>query len=65
MENVFKRRDIKVLSSWESVGHRKGAEKYVSSGYMKSFTIFDEQCVAIEMKQKKVKLLKPMQIGNL
>lgn len=63
MENVLKRRDIKILSSWLNDHHRKGLESYLSSGYMKDFTVFSHDCIAVEMTKKKFVLNKPIQIG--
>lgn len=59
----MQRRDIRILSEWESIGHRKGLDKFIASGYLKNFTIFSPDCVAVELQRKRICLEKPVQLG--
>lgn len=64
IENVLERRVIRLFDEWENKPTgKRGAQSFVSSGYLKRVTIFDESCVAVELEQKVVKLNKPIQIG--
>lgn len=64
MENVEKRRDIKLFDCWDNLPTgKRGAVSYVSSGYLKRVTPFAEDFVAVELNQRIIKLLKPTQLG--
>lgn len=60
MENVRKYRTVKLARSWEG---RYGAKQYISSPKFHSRTIFDENLVAIELKQTENIFNKPLYIG--
>jgi nicotinamide riboside kinase len=64
MENVLKRRNIKLFDCWEnqSTGKR-GAISFAGSGYLKKVTIFNHNFMAAELEQKHVKLDKAIQVG--
>lgn len=63
VENVKKRRNIYLCSSWESHGQRRGAESYISSGYCKNVKVFNDSLVAVELKQTHLNLNKPIYVG--
>lgn len=63
IENVKKRRNIYLCSSWESVGQRRGAEGYIASGYCKRVKVFNENLVAVELAQMSVNFSKPIYVG--
>lgn len=64
MENVENRRMIKLFNCWENQqSGKRGAVSFVSSGYMKRVTIFNEECVGVELQQKMIRYNKPIQIG--
>lgn len=60
MENVRKRVDVKLLTKW---GGRYGVESYVSSPNFHSFTIFNENLVAVQLHRSEVLLNKPIYVG--
>ena len=64
IENVLCRRLIRLFDEWENQPTgKRGAQSFISSGYLKRVTIFGEKCVAVELDQKYAKLDKPIQIG--
>lgn len=63
IENVRKRRNIYLCSSWESIGQRRGAERYIASGYCKRVKVFNENLVAVELAQKSITFNKPIYVG--
>ena len=64
IENILCRRLIRLFDTWENQpSGKRGAQSFVSSGYLKRITIFGECCVAVELSQKHAKLDKPIQIG--
>lgn len=62
-ENLDKRLDIKLLSHWETVGNKIGAETYVCKPNFKNVTVFSENLVAVQMSPLKVFYNKPIYIG--
>lgn len=64
IENVEKRRTIRLFNTWENQPTgKRGAVSFISSGYLKKVTKFTENCVAIELQQKLIQFEKPIQIG--
>lgn len=63
MESVEKRKDIRLLKRWDSNGKSKGASYYISNPRFKSFSIFDENLVAVEMQKQEIVYDKPIFIG--
>uniref|UniRef100_A0ABD2VYG0 DNA-directed DNA polymerase n=1 Tax=Trichogramma kaykai TaxID=54128 RepID=A0ABD2VYG0_9HYME len=60
MENVRKRIDVKLVSSWNG---RYGAEAQISKPNFHSRAIFDENLVAIKLSKTVVTIDKPMNVG--
>uniref|UniRef100_A0ABD2WM18 DNA-directed DNA polymerase n=1 Tax=Trichogramma kaykai TaxID=54128 RepID=A0ABD2WM18_9HYME len=60
MENVRKRIDVKLVSSWDG---RYGAEAQISKPNFHSRAIFDENLVAIQLSKTAVTIDKPVYVG--
>ncbi|KAL7298863.1 hypothetical protein TKK_0007973 [Trichogramma kaykai] len=60
MENVRKRIDVKLVSSWNG---RYGAEAQISKPNFHSRAIFDENLVAIQLSKTVVTIDKPVYVG--
>ncbi|KAL7307441.1 hypothetical protein TKK_0000620 [Trichogramma kaykai] len=60
MENQRKRVDVKLVNRWEN---RYGAGYYIARPNFHSLTVFNDNFVAIQMKQNEVYLNKPMYVG--
>lgn len=63
MENVDHRVDVRLLTHWEKIGKKGGAERLVSKPNFKDVAIFGENLVAVEMKRTFVVYDKPMFVG--
>ena len=63
MENVDKRRNIKLINHWENIGRRWGMERYVAKPNFKRFVQFDREFFAVEMSKTKVTYNKPIYVG--
>ncbi|XP_030767535.1 uncharacterized protein LOC115891247 [Sitophilus oryzae] len=63
MENVEKRVNIKLVTHWENIGRKLGAEAYISKPHFKDLTIFSENLVAIHMAKQKIVYNKPIYVG--
>lgn len=63
MENVDKRVDIKLLTHWEDLNHKKGANTFIAKPNFKNISIFHENLVAIQMQRLRVVYNKPIYIG--
>ena len=64
MENVEKRRTIRLFGCWENQPTgKRGAVSFVSSGYLKRVTPFSKDFVAVELSQSIINLNKPVQLG--
>jgi DNA polymerase type B, organellar and viral. len=63
MENLDKRVDVKLLSHWENIGHKRGAESYVNMPNFKSSSVFSENLVAVHMGHLSVCYNKPLYAG--
>lgn len=63
IENVDKRQNIKLTTSWENVGRKLGTRSLIASPAFKDCSIFDENFTAIHMKQLKVMYDKPLYLG--
>lgn len=63
MENVDKRVDVKLVSHWEKIGKKGGAEKLVAKPNFKDTAVFSEHLVAVEMNKTHVVYDKPMFVG--
>ena len=63
MENVEKRRDIKIVDSWESRGRHMGCRALVSRPQFRSIKYFTEDLAAIELEKSYITYDKPIYIG--
>lgn len=63
MENIEKRRDVKLITNWKKNGNRHGAEFLIAKPNFHFCTIFDENFVAIEMKRTQFIYNKPIYVG--
>ena len=60
MENVDKRSDIKLVTHWESITKRKGANALIALPNYKTCKVFHENFVAIHMGKVRVHYDKPL-----
>lgn len=60
MENVRSRVDIKLKTKWDG---RYGARELIAQPNFKRRTIFDENLAAVEMKQTRIVMNKPISVG--
>lgn len=63
LENVDKRVDIKLVTHWQNIGKKQGAETLISRPNFKNSLVFTENLVAIQMERLKVTYNKPVYIG--
>lgn len=63
MENVDNRKDIKLVTHWESIKKTIGANVLIARPNFKSCAVFSEDFIAIEMDKLKVVYNKPIYIG--
>ena len=63
MENVEKRTDVKLITHWENIGRKLGAEAWIAKPHFKNMSIFCENLVAIHMAKQKVVYNKPIYVG--
>lgn len=63
MENVENRRDIKLVTHWESIRRSSGANSLIARPNFKTCSIFSEDFVAIHMDRLKVQYNKPIYLG--
>ncbi|XP_017483952.1 PREDICTED: uncharacterized protein LOC108372710 [Rhagoletis zephyria] len=63
MENVDKRKDIKIVCEWESIGKRLGARALIAKPNFHSYTSFTENMLAIQLKRSCTLYDKPIYIG--
>ncbi|MGH9021455.1 MAG: hypothetical protein ACRDV0_10690 [Acidimicrobiales bacterium] len=63
MENVEKRKDIKLITQWENSTGKVGARALISRPNFNSRSIFSEDFVAIHMDRLKILYNKPIYIG--
>lgn len=63
MENVDNRVDVKLLSHWETIGRKFGAEIFVAKPNFKNLAIFSENLVAIQMEKQSIMYDKPVYVG--
>lgn len=61
--NVRKHRDIKLCTSWENIGKKRGLGYYIASGRLKRMVIVDENLVICELKKLNYLFNSPIQIG--
>ncbi|XP_060525292.1 uncharacterized protein LOC132701429 [Cylas formicarius] len=54
MENVDERVDVRLVSHWENIGKKFGAEALIVRPNFKNVAIFSENLVALQMKRTKV-----------
>ncbi|XP_065226437.1 uncharacterized protein LOC135849786 [Planococcus citri] len=63
LENIDTRTDLKLISSWDNVKNKRGAQYHINlPNYHTSF-IFNENLVAIESEKLRVKYDKPFHLG--
>ena len=63
MENVEKRKDIKLITHWENSRGKVGARSLIAKPHFNSRSIFTKDFVAIHMDKLKVTYNKPIYIG--
>lgn len=63
MENVDNRSDIKLVTHWESIRRRMGANALIARPNYKTCSIFSEDFVAIHMAKQKINYNKPFYLG--
>lgn len=61
MENVRKHVNVKLLSKWDG---RYGARSFIAKPNFHSYTVFDENLVAVELEKTQVIMNKPIYIGQ-
>lgn len=61
MENVRKHVNVKLLSKWDG---RYGARSLIAKPNFHSYTVFDENLVAVELEKTQVIMNKPIYIGQ-
>lgn len=63
MENVAKRKDVKIVCSWESRGKRLGARALIAKPNFHSLLKIQEEMIVIEMSRVRTEYNKPIYIG--
>lgn len=63
MENVKKRVNVKLVTTWDRDGRRNGANILISKPNFHSLSIFTENFVAIQLKKSKICYNKPIYVG--
>ena len=63
MENIDKRKQIKIVNSWESEGKRLGAGALIAKPNFHSLKVFDDTMISIQLNRDQVKYNKPMYVG--
>jgi hypothetical protein len=63
MENVDKRVVVKLVSHWEKIGKRMGAESLIAKSNFKDRIRFGENLIAVEMNRTSVYYNKPSYVG--
>lgn len=63
MENVDKRKEVKIVSRWENVGKRLGARALIARPNFNSISIFEENMVAIQLNKAHSLYNKPTYLG--
>lgn len=63
LEDVFKRKDIKLLTHWENIEQKLGASNLINRPNFHSSSIFSENLVAIQMNRVQIALNKPIYVG--
>jgi len=63
MENKTKRKDVRLVGNWETVGRRKGLDYFSCIPTLCDITMFDENLAAVHLKKSKIILDTPSAIG--
>lgn len=63
MENVDKRKEIKLVCSWENKGKKLGARSLIAKFNFHSLLQFNEEMLAIQMQKENIFYNKPIYIG--
>jgi len=63
LEDVFKRKDIRLLTHWSNIGKKLGANNLISKPNFHSSTRISNNLVAIQMNRLNVTLNKPIYVG--
>jgi uncharacterized C2H2 Zn-finger protein len=64
IEKTDKHRDVKLLNKWKNERKKLDVMRYLKSPRFKSFNIFNEDFIAIEMQKTTVKWNRPILTGN-
>lgn len=63
IEDVEKRKDVKLVTHWHNIKQKKGANCYISKPNFNSATIISKNLVAIQMNRLSICYNKPIYIG--
>lgn len=63
IEDVDKRTDVRLITHWENIGKKIGANALISRPNFHSHSIFSENLVAIQMNKLNVTYNKPIYVG--
>lgn len=63
MENVDKRRNVKIVNFWENKGKRLGARALIAKPEFNSYSIFTENMIAVELNKNRCYYNKPIFLG--
>ena len=63
LENIDKRVDIRLITHWENIGKKQGAQTLIAKPNYKDRLVFNENFVAIQMEKVKVTYNKPVFVG--
>jgi DNA polymerase type B, organellar and viral len=63
LQQSDKFKTVKILRDWKCKGKKDDAVRYLANARFKSFTIFDEDLVAVELQREKVVCDRPIMLG--
>lgn len=63
IENIEKRREIRLVKSWENQAQKRGAAFFISSGRLKKVEKFSENFISCELHRVKLEFDKPTHVG--
>ncbi|EFA09106.1 hypothetical protein TcasGA2_TC015228 [Tribolium castaneum] len=63
MESIDKRVNVKLVTSWNNIGRKPGAESLIARPNFKNSSIFTPNFVAIQLENEKVFYNKPLYVG--
>ena len=63
LENIDKRVNVKLVTHWDNLGRKIGAQALISKPYFKNCSIFHENFVAIQLNRTNITYNKPIYVG--